>query len=88
MSEYSINDIGSQSRREGQSHLVPQALGRPVGTGENRPYSRQEREVDRLGRLGNRIRSPGGETADAADLKSASRKGVGVRFPPWALRSP
>ena len=27
---------------------------------------------------------PGGGTVDAADLKSASRKGVGVRIPSWA----
>ena len=28
--------------------------------------------------------SPGGGMVDAADLKSASRKGVGVRIPSWA----
>ena len=29
---------------------------------------------------------PGGGMVDAADLKSASRKGVGVRVPSWAFQ--
>ena len=31
-----------------------------------------------------RVPGPGGERVDAADLKSAPRKGVWVRIPPWA----
>ncbi len=30
---------------------------------------------------------PGGGMVDAADLKSASRKGVGVRVPSWAFHN-